>query len=162
MVSSLFGLKRNGINKNPVLHVEWCKAYARMRRWHKDIVLVKEEMRCMIEFGSYMAEEWQWRSASRRVPMNPALAEGLRAYALEHVAWEQTTASKLSTRWTGVREKARLYMAGVPVEGGGPHVVIDLDLDEVDPTDLEGDVAGDELVDGEGQNDADEEDPNDI
>ncbi|KAJ7794949.1 hypothetical protein B0H14DRAFT_2224987, partial [Mycena olivaceomarginata] len=65
-----------------VLHVEWCKAYARMRRWHEDIVLIEEEMRCTIEFGSYMAEEWQRRSASRHVPMNPALAEGLRAYAL--------------------------------------------------------------------------------
>ncbi|KAF7359952.1 CxC2 domain-containing protein [Mycena venus] len=120
------------------LRVEWCKAYARMRRWHEDIVLVEEEMRRTIEFGRYMAKEWEDRANARAASVSPALAEGLR-----------------------LREKARIYLAGVPVEGG-TEVVVDVDSEEVDPTDEEGDVPGDEDVDGHGTADADEEDPDDV
>ncbi|KAJ7900557.1 hypothetical protein B0H14DRAFT_3752784 [Mycena olivaceomarginata] len=46
------------------LHVEWCKVYARMRRWQEDVVLVKEEMRHTIEYGYWSACEWmRWAEA---------------------------------------------------------------------------------------------------
>ncbi|KAJ7358563.1 hypothetical protein DFH08DRAFT_911760 [Mycena albidolilacea] len=62
-----------------VLRVEWCKVYARMHRWHEDIVLVEEEMRCTIEYGAWMAAQWEMRATARTSNTNPALAEGLRA-----------------------------------------------------------------------------------
>jgi hypothetical protein len=131
-----------------------------MRRWHEDIVLVEEEMRRTIVFGEYMAGEWAKRADARSCRMTPALAEGLRAYALEHVAREKKTCAMLSTRWAGLREKARVYLAGVPEDGPVPEVLID--LDEVDPTDEEGDVVGDEPVNGQGTDEADEDDADEV
>jgi hypothetical protein len=71
------------------LRVEWCKAYARTRRWHEDIVLVEEEMRRTIEYGRWMAGEWEIRATAQTEGLNPALTEGLCAYAAEHVDREK-------------------------------------------------------------------------
>jgi hypothetical protein len=136
-----------------------------MRRWHEDIVVVDEEMRRTIDFGAYMEGEWEARATARTARMTPALAEGLRAYALEHADRERRTCRQLTNRWAGLREKARVYLAGVPEDpdpnGRVREVVIELD-EEVDPEDEEGDVAGDELVDDDGGVDGDELDPDDV
>ncbi|KAJ7623110.1 hypothetical protein DFH06DRAFT_1142895 [Mycena polygramma] len=135
------------------LRVEWCKAYARTRRLNEDIVLVEEEMRRTIEFG---------RVDSGTVgTVNPALAEGLRAYALEHVHREQQTCELLSQQWHGLREKGQAYLAGNR-ELVGETVVVDLG-DAVDVNDVEGDVPGDErMEDDDGGALDDEADPEDI
>jgi hypothetical protein len=77
-----------------------------MRRWHEDVVLVEEEMRLTIEFGGWMAAQWQVRASARTRGVDPALAEGLRAYALEHVSREENTCTTLASQWAGLREKA--------------------------------------------------------
>jgi hypothetical protein len=46
------------------LRVEWCKAYARMRRWYEDVVLVEEEMGRTIQYGYWEAGEWLERSVA--------------------------------------------------------------------------------------------------
>ncbi|KAJ7932991.1 hypothetical protein B0H13DRAFT_1856601 [Mycena leptocephala] len=126
------------------LRVEWCKAYAKTSRWHEDIVIVDEEMHRTIEYGAWMAAEWE-RRASARTAVSPELAEGLRAYALEHVDREETTCRQLTARWAGLRGRAKDYLAGVRGQGG--EVVVEIDPDEGD----DGDVDGDENVDGEGE-----------
>ncbi|KAJ7264470.1 hypothetical protein B0H12DRAFT_1011966, partial [Mycena haematopus] len=140
------------------LRVEWCKAYARMKRWHEDIVLVEEEMRRTIEYGAWMAAQWEMRATARSEGVSPALAEGLRAYAAEHVDRERETCLRLAKQWSGLREKARGYLAGIGTESG-EEVVIGGEGD-ADADDEEGDVAGDEPVDEElvadGEDDADE------
>lgn len=95
------------------LRVEWCKAYAWLRRWNEDVVIVDEEMKRTIEFGEWMALEWEQRATARTANMTPALAEGLRVYALEHVEREQWMCLKLTAQWAGLREKARVYLAGI-------------------------------------------------
>ncbi|KAJ7617529.1 hypothetical protein DFH06DRAFT_1274184 [Mycena polygramma] len=142
------------------LRVEWCKAYGRTRRWHEDIVKVEEEMRRTIEFGVSMARKWEVRAAARS-HVSPALAEGLRVYALEHAHREQETCDNLTRRWAGLREKAREYRAGLPQDGGGRPLVIDLEEEDVDPEDEEGDVEGDEEVNGETLV-GDEEEPDEV
>ncbi|KAF7343966.1 CxC2 domain-containing protein [Mycena venus] len=67
------------------LRVEWCKASARMRRWHEDVVLVEEEMHRTIESG--VPGLW-----------NPRLQEGLTAYAREQQWRETETCDKLQQR----------------------------------------------------------------
>lgn len=157
----IFCIRKACTDKNLALRVEWCKAYTRLRRLHEDIVLVDEEMWRTIGFGAYMAKEWRARAAARTAHMSPALAEGLRAYALEHARREEQTAEMLTKRWTGLRQKAAVYLAGVPeerdTEGEMQEVVVDVDLDEEDPDDKEGDVAGDEEVDADA-GEADDED----
>ncbi|KAJ7024801.1 hypothetical protein C8F04DRAFT_1192096 [Mycena alexandri] len=144
------------------LRVEWCKAYARMRRWHEDIVLVDEEMRRTIEFGVWKAAEWEARAGARTKNITAPLVEGLRAYAMEHVEREKTTSARLGAQWAGLREKARIYLAGIREEAGPDGVrevrVVDPD---VDPEDEEGDVGGEEIVDGEGEEEEAEDEDED-
>jgi hypothetical protein len=136
------------------LRVEWCKAYARMRRWHEDIVLVEEEMRRTIEYGVWMGGEWETRATARPVE-SPALAEGLRAYAKEHVAREERTCGRLQRQWGGLRAKGAAYLAGI--REVGPEVVVNLGAEDVDEDDEEGDVHGKEVVDGNGEEEEEEE-----
>ncbi|KAJ7028751.1 hypothetical protein C8F04DRAFT_1212103 [Mycena alexandri] len=135
------------------LRVEWCRGYARMRRWNEDVVLIEEEMRRTIEFGAWMAGQWETCATARTEGVTPALQEGLCAYALEHVQRETDTSSLLSKRWGGLREKARAYLAECAGEarpqGAAPDIVVDLDLDDEDPADEEGDVPGEEVFDDE-------------
>ncbi|KAJ6452354.1 hypothetical protein C8R47DRAFT_998112, partial [Mycena vitilis] len=143
------------------LRVEWCKAYARMRRYHEDIVLVEEEMRRTIEYGAWMAAEWEMRASARTTHMSTSLAEGVRAYAMEHADQERKTCVRLSAQWAGLREKGRVYLEGVREESVAD-VVVSLEEDE-DPDDEEGDVEGEEVIDDDGGDAAvDEEDPDDI
>jgi hypothetical protein len=129
-----------------------------MRRWHEDIVLVEEEMRRTIEYGRWMATQWETRVTARQVD-SPALAEGIRAYALEHARREKDTCDRLVRQWVGLREKARAYLAGAKEPGAD--VVIDLDADE-DTNDPEGDVQGEEVIDLAGEQEEDEEDPDEV
>ncbi|KAJ6475381.1 hypothetical protein C8R45DRAFT_1159328 [Mycena sanguinolenta] len=87
------------------LRVEWCKAYARMRRWHEDVVLVEEEMRRTIEYGYWQAREWLERSVGRESMVGDELQEGLKAYALEQVHRETRTCEDLTTKWGFWREQ---------------------------------------------------------
>ncbi|KAJ7740338.1 hypothetical protein B0H16DRAFT_1324487, partial [Mycena metata] len=139
--------------------VEWCRAYARMRRWHEDIVLVEEEMRRTIEYGAWMGGQWEMRATARSADLTPSLSEGLCAYALEHVQREKDTCLKLSKQWAGLRERAIVYLVGIPAEARTqPEIVVDVGLEDVDPTDEEGDVPGDEPLDDKtGEIDGEEE-----
>ncbi|KAJ6542872.1 hypothetical protein B0H19DRAFT_1268077 [Mycena capillaripes] len=110
------------------LRVEWCKAYARMRRWQEDVVLVKEEMRRTIEYGYWSACEWAQRAEARAGTVNGELLEGLAAYALEQQSRETTTCEKLATDWAQIREKGRAYLARETV--AGVEVVVPLEDEE--------------------------------
>ncbi|KAJ6451151.1 hypothetical protein C8R45DRAFT_848553 [Mycena sanguinolenta] len=92
------------------LRVEWCKAYARMRRWHEDVVLVEEEMRRTIEYGYWQAREWLERSVVRESVVGEELQEGLKAYALEQAQREASTCEDLTAKWGFWRERGRQYL----------------------------------------------------
>ncbi|KAJ7763723.1 hypothetical protein B0H16DRAFT_1661737 [Mycena metata] len=100
------------------LRVEWCKAYARMRRWYEDIVLVEEEMRRTIQYGYWEAGEWIKRSTARTDGVDEVLQEGLKAYALEQVHREAMTCDQLKEKWAPWRERGQQYLARqtVPIE----------------------------------------------
>ncbi|KAJ6490862.1 hypothetical protein C8R45DRAFT_1053137 [Mycena sanguinolenta] len=85
------------------LRVEWCKAYARMRRWHEDVVLVEEEM--------HPAGAWARREGGRAGQVESELQEGLVAYAREQQWRERETCGMLGWKWTAVRAKGRAYLA---------------------------------------------------
>ncbi|KAF8151201.1 hypothetical protein K438DRAFT_1623891 [Mycena galopus ATCC 62051] len=118
------------------LRVEWCKAYARMRRWHEDVVLVEEEMRRTIEYGYWSAGTWATREERRARTVEPELQEGLAAYAREQQWREIETCEKLEEKWAGVRAKGRAYLAKETAPGVELVVV---DLDDEDYREGEGD-----------------------
>ncbi|KAF8146729.1 hypothetical protein K438DRAFT_2092496 [Mycena galopus ATCC 62051] len=92
------------------LRVEWCKAYARMRRWHEDVVLVEEEMRRTIQYGYWEAGQWLERSLAREGVVDDVLQEGLKAYALEQVHREAKTCDELKRNWAPWRERGCLFL----------------------------------------------------
>ncbi|KAJ7440834.1 hypothetical protein B0H11DRAFT_2163296 [Mycena galericulata] len=93
------------------LRVEWCKAYARMRRWHEDTVLVEEEMRRTIEYGYWAASAWLYRGVQRAGVVDEELEEGLRAYSLEQADREIRTSEMLTKKWEKLREKGQAFLA---------------------------------------------------
>ncbi|KAJ7767527.1 hypothetical protein DFH07DRAFT_769622 [Mycena maculata] len=123
------------LKRHLALRVEWCKAYARMCRWHEDTVLVEEEMRRTIEYGFWAAKKWIWRGSQRRGSVDAVLEEGLQAYALEQSARELETCEVLRKKWEGLREKARTFLARESAPGG--EVVVPLDGADEDDEDHE-------------------------
>ncbi|KAJ7448726.1 hypothetical protein FB451DRAFT_1343295 [Mycena latifolia] len=69
------------------LRVEWCKAFARVRRWMEEKRLVTEEYRRVPLSFKYEAAKWDARAASVRIGVLPlAEVEGGVAYAARQVA----------------------------------------------------------------------------
>ncbi|KAJ7050144.1 hypothetical protein C8F01DRAFT_1001117 [Mycena amicta] len=121
-------LVEGGTHPNLALRVEWCKAFARMRRWHEDVVLVEEEMRRTIEYGHAAARVWAERKDGRVGTVEDELLDGLRAYAHEQQDRETTTAHRLTQNWAGIRSKGQAYLARETPSG--VDVVVPLDDDD--------------------------------
>ncbi|KAJ7740190.1 hypothetical protein DFH07DRAFT_870303 [Mycena maculata] len=133
------------------LRVEWCKAYARMQRWHEDVVLVEEEMRCTIAYGYWASAEWEQRAGGRTGTVDSALEEGLVAYAKEQSWREVETCRRLERNWAPIRERGRAYLARETVSSGEIRIPI-TDEDGRDPDEEEGapdyeDEEDDEVLD---------------
>ncbi|KAJ7030300.1 hypothetical protein C8F04DRAFT_961867 [Mycena alexandri] len=118
------------------LRVEWCKAYSRSKRWREDLVLIEEEMRRTIEYGRWAEARWITRSTARTVALgttkaiSPEVAEGVRAYALEHVDRERRTWQALEKDWAPLRARASQYLKGEDISGQ-PELTIEADRDAV-------------------------------
>ncbi|KAF8122730.1 hypothetical protein K438DRAFT_2004166 [Mycena galopus ATCC 62051] len=110
------------------LRVEWCKAYARMRRWHEDVILVEKEMRRTIEYGYWSAREWAKRGGARASGVDEELLEGLTVYAREQEDREITMSVQLAAKWARIREKGRAFLARESAPG--EEIVVLLDSDD--------------------------------
>ncbi|KAJ7152679.1 hypothetical protein C8R43DRAFT_886109 [Mycena crocata] len=126
------------------LRVEWCKAYARMRRWHEDVVLVEEEMSRTLEYGVWAAEEWMQRAVGRAGKVDNVLQEGLVAYAHEQAQREVDTVEKLDGDWALIREKGRAYLAHLTLSGTEVVVPVGDDMSDDEEGAAEYDDEGDE------------------
>ncbi|KAJ7144867.1 hypothetical protein C8R43DRAFT_891090, partial [Mycena crocata] len=140
------------------LRVEWCKVYARTRRWREDVVLVDEEMGRTILFGYWMAREWEGQAMARSRGVDEELREGLVAYAMEHVKRERDTCEQLETKYAKIRAKGRTYLAREPLDEGET-VLVPLE-GEGDEGDDEDDINDDDDEEGRGlgREEEDEED----
>ncbi|KAJ7892452.1 hypothetical protein B0H13DRAFT_1573647, partial [Mycena leptocephala] len=96
------------------IRVEWMKARARADRWREELTLVDEEMRRVLAFCAWKANWWEARLVpvrdGGRGEISPALAEGLRAYALAQVARERKWESAWRRKWAAVRARAGLVL----------------------------------------------------
>ncbi|KAF7301157.1 CxC2 domain-containing protein [Mycena indigotica] len=94
------------------LHIEWAKAYARVRRWNEEVALLREEWRRLPE--SFAHEERLWPLRGQAVPLGAITlddAEGMIAYAVQHVdmyralAWRAEIVRTEPKLKTGMRRK---------------------------------------------------------
>lgn len=63
---------------------EWSKAYARKARWNEEVVLLKEEMRRVLEFLMWRSKDWLRKGDHQAISSLTTCAfqlEGLCAYA---------------------------------------------------------------------------------
>ncbi|THU93004.1 hypothetical protein K435DRAFT_671013, partial [Dendrothele bispora CBS 962.96] len=105
MISWIWETSKRGVNGTTEavlfegLRVEWCKAYARVRRYREEILLLKEEMRrCLVTL------EWQaqqWLSKANPTSFGEAHADGISAYAYQQGALRRKIASRFRVMWAG-------------------------------------------------------------
>lgn len=68
----------------PEFRLEWSKARARQARWREEVLLLKEEMRRVLEFLKWKSNDWLQRGNTETVSSLttcPYKLEGLHAYA---------------------------------------------------------------------------------
>ncbi|KAJ7791737.1 hypothetical protein B0H14DRAFT_2395344 [Mycena olivaceomarginata] len=142
------------------LRIEWCKAYARTRRWREEMLLVEEEVRRAGVTLEFRAQEWEaramevpvgetqwseWNSATDGLaPWSYERAEGAVAYALKQAAVFRDIAARLTISMTEVRRgrgKRRMVYDDEWVDGDGG-----AGRSEVPEEELE-DVRGDDVAD---------------
>ncbi|KAJ7182540.1 hypothetical protein C8R43DRAFT_1116179 [Mycena crocata] len=119
------------------LCVEWCKAYSVNNRFREHLVKVEEEMRRTIHSGELEEAVWRARVNARTVMLgcegkmiDPAVAEGVHAYAFEQADREKRVCKTVAKDWAPLRERAAAYLRGEDVSGL-PKLEIDLDEDQL-------------------------------
>ncbi|KAJ7652310.1 hypothetical protein B0H17DRAFT_1214975 [Mycena rosella] len=81
------------------IRVEWARAQARKARWTEEVMVLREEMRRVLQYLSWQAEWWQARVASRTEGVSLELAAGMRAYALKQSAWDERLGRFFRAKW---------------------------------------------------------------
>ncbi|KAF7974572.1 hypothetical protein HWV62_11944 [Athelia sp. TMB] len=136
------GADENSPEMVEALRVEWAKCRARSSRWKEELMLLKEEMRCVLKFGEWK-ECWWTARISMRAEQDEALMEGLRAYALEHADIEYRFRTMLDAKWKSIKERVEVVLADLakPVYSETPvstPLVVDVDYDEEPEDDTNG------------------------
>ncbi|KAJ7038483.1 hypothetical protein C8F04DRAFT_1256091 [Mycena alexandri] len=125
------------------LRVEWCKAYARSRRFDEEVRLLREEMRRTVAFGRTVAAKWDALAEEVLEGASAELTEGRQAYAAEQGDRERATCKLLECKWSGILARAGTYLEGL--NGDGEHITIEIELgDELDAEDEEAVLEGGE------------------
>ncbi|KAJ7223217.1 hypothetical protein GGX14DRAFT_352104, partial [Mycena pura] len=134
------------------LRIEWCKAYARTRRWREDVRLLEAEWDRLPMTLSFLENKWNDRAANVPIGETPvADAEGMIAYAVKQAAMY----SELARRAEKTRTEPRLekgYRQPRPAASTAAYLVMggdDGDVDE-EEDDEGGFLSGDEelIMDG--------------
>ncbi|KAK7022765.1 hypothetical protein VNI00_016968 [Paramarasmius palmivorus] len=119
--------------------VEWCKTYARKRRWDEELLLVEEEMRRAVAALQHEASVWRSRvdtsSADARV-------EGRNAYAYRQASIREQLAHRFSALWllpdpVRKRRKAKEVVVDTEDNSGDESVSGDDDDDEEEEEDMD-------------------------
>ena len=92
----------------PVLRIEWCKARARAHRWQEECMLLKEEMRRVLQF--FDSEVLQWNKLAGQDPNEniPESQEGCRAYAYRQASIRLAMREHCVNTWCDVPKTVEL------------------------------------------------------
>lgn len=65
-----------------MLRVEFLQSRARAKRWEEEVLLLREEMRRVLQFLLWSSHQWVSRvTGAQSITREPALLDGLRIYA---------------------------------------------------------------------------------
>ena len=89
------------------MRVEWCRAYARKKRWSEEVALLEEEQRRVLASLKWGEQWWQKWADLEEEGTSPALRRGRRAYVLQQKAWLIRVGARFARRWAGLDGKRR-------------------------------------------------------
>lgn len=81
------------------MRVEWARMLARAERWEEEEILVQEEMRRVVAFMEWKAENWRKLALKRTTGISFAMLSGLNAYAAKQAAMYDSLALKFVQLW---------------------------------------------------------------
>jgi hypothetical protein len=90
-----------------VLRIEWCKSRARAQRWQEECVLLKEEMRRVLQFLDWDASRWT-ALAALDIGDGPDMKEGRSAYAFRQADIRAGMRAHCIETWSDVPNKVML------------------------------------------------------
>jgi hypothetical protein len=150
------------LTRSLALRIEWCKAYARVRRWREEVAILEEEWRRVPISLGYEAQKWVDR-AKTVVDGDGAVLEGKVAYArkssrlfLDLIERAEVTRTETQIkRGRSRRQHQRLSRSAATAEdttGVSAGDSGDDDVEDTEPEDERGDV------DSDGDDDDDDSD----
>lgn len=117
-----------GVAITEAIRVEFCKAWARERRWNEEKQLVQEEMRRTLVMFRWEAEKWEKAVVDGDGPDS----EGRNAYAHRQAFIRRAMAVAFETLWATLLApaKPRAQKVVEPTEGEYGDALLDYDADE--------------------------------
>jgi len=119
-----------------ILRAEWAKSRARAARCHEEVLLLKEEMRCVIAFLDWKAAWWVDRQGARTDVTSKDLQEGLYAYTETQADLQKALKEEFCAIW-------KVSLDNSPAS-------FEEDIDDDDEDDDDDDEGGDDGDDGDG------------
>ncbi|KAF7367916.1 CxC2 domain-containing protein [Mycena sanguinolenta] len=144
------------------LRIEWCKSFARVRRWDEECRLLAEEARRFPVSMEFQARKWEERAKNVPVGHIPEdQAEGAIVYALQQAEMYRDLAARFAITMTEERRgrgKRRVRVMEDEARilgraGEGEDEELGLDEDEEELEDWRGDVSDEDFVLDGGEDD---------
>jgi hypothetical protein len=87
---------------NEDMRVEWAQSMARVDRWKEEVILLREEMRWVVQFLEWRSSDWFAKADSRTGATTPSVRAGLSAYANKQGSVFHNLAVRFTQRWRPV------------------------------------------------------------
>jgi len=84
---------------NDSMRVEWAKARARAECWREELLIVQEEMHCVLAFLTWKSQWWVEQGSKPDIDHDPALLDGIQAYAQKQAAIQTRMAKRCAAHW---------------------------------------------------------------
>ena len=122
--------------------MEYCKAYARAKRWEEEVPLLREEMRRTLV--SLEATAARWDGIAQRDARDGPLGEGARAYAYTQADVYRRLAAHFEALWRDARKPEEATEAELQKLLSNVEAAEQVGIEQVPEADDEGDVEDDE------------------
>jgi hypothetical protein len=87
---------------NEDMRVEWAQSVARADRWEEEVILLREEMRRVVQFLEWRSSDWFAKADSRTGAVTSSVRAGLSAYANKQGSVFHNIAVRFTQRWRPV------------------------------------------------------------
>ncbi|EAU81022.1 hypothetical protein CC1G_10141 [Coprinopsis cinerea okayama7 len=107
----------DGPHLNDALRFEWARTYARAKRHEKEVELVQEEMRRVLQGLLWQANDWKTRGGKLdHIGSDPTLMEGMLTYRERQAQQRLELRERFQNQWAGVSEKVAAMRRGIDLK----------------------------------------------